>query len=263
MFDSSRLPNVDGLGLKHPWEVAYASQMAARENALDAIFGPTEPPDQILSPGDPNLFINWSGGGVYQYPPGHGRHSWHYVTSGLSQPPIDDDGNAESIADEDGERYSGFGIELVISTREEAAWAPDVLLNLVKYLLFQENARVILPGDRIPCNGPLVLDTDTGLKHLVATSSDEYETEILLPAGKCHLVHLVGATQREIDQALTEGKGTAGSIMLCRVLQKMGIRFDSIPERDCLTHSSSFLETWRHIKTECEADWARLSNSNT
>jgi hypothetical protein len=210
MFDSSQLPNVDDLGLKHPVEVAYASHMAARENALHAIFGPTDPPDEILSPGDPNLFINWSGGGIYQYPPGHGRRSWHYVTSGLSQPPIDGEGTAESIEDEDGERYSGFGIELVLSTSGKAAWAPHVLVNLVKYLLFQKNARVILPGDRIPCNGPLVLDTNTQLTHLVATTSDEYETEIRLPAGKCHLVHLVGATQQEVSQALTLGNRIHG-----------------------------------------------------
>lgn len=263
MFDSSCLPNVDDLGLEHPCEVGYASHMAAREKALHTIFGPTEPPDQILSPGDPKLFINWSGGGVYQYPPGHGRRSWHYVTSGLSQPPIHDDGEAESIVDEDGERFSGFGIELVISTREKVMWAPDVLLNLVKYLLFQKDSRVILPGDRIPCNGPLVLDTNTELNHLVATTSAEYETEILLPAGKCYLVHLIGATQGEVDQALTEGKGTAGSIILCRVMQRRGIHFDSVPDRDCLTRSPEFPEIWQQVKAECEAEWARSSDSNT
>ena len=59
MFDSSALPNVDDLGLEHPGEVAYAAQMAARENALRSIFGPTEPPDSIASPDDPSLFINW------------------------------------------------------------------------------------------------------------------------------------------------------------------------------------------------------------
>ena len=72
MYDSSSIPNVDDLGLEQPGEIAYAAQMAARENALHAIFGPTDPPDHILSPGDPNLFINWSGGGIYQYPP-HGK----------------------------------------------------------------------------------------------------------------------------------------------------------------------------------------------
>lgn len=244
MYDSSAIPNVDDLGLQEPVEIGYAAQMAARENALHAIFGPTEPPDQILKPSDGMLLINWAGGGVYQYPPHGKRTSWHYVTSGLSQPDVDDDGNAQSVVDDDGQRYSGFGIELVMSTREEVAWAPQVLMNLVKYLLFQENSRIILPGDRIPCGGPLVLETDTPLNFLIATTSTDYETEILLPAGQCQLVHLIGCTQAEIDQTLTLGQGTAGSIVLCRVFQEMGVGFDSVPERTCLTEDATFSETW-------------------
>lgn len=261
MFDSSAIPNVDDLGLEEPVAIAYAAQMAARETALHSIFGATDPPDQIMSPRDANLFINWSGGGVYQFPPSGQRMSWHYVTSGLSQPAIDDDGNAEPIVDDDGERYSGFGIELVISTIEKAAWAPDVLFNLVKYLLFQESARVILPGDRIPCNGPLVLDTTTPLNHLVAATSTDYETEILLPVGQCHLVHLIGCTQGEIDAALSMGNGTAGSIVLSRVLHELGIGFDSIPDRACLTSDTAFAGIWDRARSACESEWARENNT--
>jgi hypothetical protein len=263
MFDSSAIPNVDDLGLEHPGEIAYAAQMAARENALHGIFGPTDPPDQILSPGDPQLFLNWSGGGIYQYPPHGNRSAWHYVTSGLSQPNIDDDANPEPVVDDDGERYSGFGIELVISTIERVAWAPDVLINLVKYLLFQENSRIILPGDRIPCNGPLVLETNTPLSYLVATISTEYESQILLPVGQCQLVHLVGCTQGEIDTALTMGPGTAGSIVLCRVLREIGVGFDSIPDRCCLTEDESFAAIWERVKSTCESEWGRGSGNGT
>ena len=263
MFDSSAIPNVDDLGLEQPGEIAYAAQMAARENALHAIFGETEPPDQILSPGDPNLFLNWSGGGIYQYPPNGARNSWHYVTSGLSQPEIDDDATPQPVIDEDGERYSGFGLELVISTSERAAWAPTVLFNIVKYLLFQDNARIILPGDRLPCNGPLVLETNTPLTYLVATTSTEYETDILLPVGQCHLVHLVGCTQGEIDSALTMGGGTAGSFVLCRLLQQMSIGFDSLPDRLCVTKNQEFPENWDRAKTECEAEWKRSGANGT
>lgn len=262
MFDASTIPNVDDLGLKQPGEIAYAAQMAAREHALHAIFGPTDPPDQILSPCDPNLFINWSGGGIYQYPPNRNRSSWHYVTSGLSQPNINDDANPEPVIDDDGERYSGFGIELVISTIDKVAWAPDVLINLVKYLLFQKNSRVILPGDRIPCNGPLVLETNTPLSFLVATTSTEYESEILLPVGQCHLVHLIGCTQGEIDAALTMGRNTAGSIVLCRVLREMGVGFDSIPKRSCLTENELFAGIWHRVKSACESEWERASDNS-
>ena len=196
---------------------------------------------------------------MYQYPPRAGRPSWHYVTSGLSQPEIDDDGVAQWLVDDAGERYSGFGIELVISTVERVGWASDVLVNLVKYLLFRQNARVILPGDRIPCGGPLVLETDTQLNHLVATSSDQYETEILFPAGRCNLVHLVGCTLGEIDQAMTMGRGTAGSIVLSRVLRRMGVNYDSLPDRRCLTENPEFEDTWT-AQAECEEEWTAAGN---
>lgn len=255
MFDASSLPNVDELKLEQPGEVAYAAQMAARENALSAIFGATEPPDQIMSPCDPYLFINWAGGGIYQYPPNEHRSSWHYVTSGLSQPDIDDDANPEPIIDEDGERYSGLGIELVISTHEKSAWVPNILINLVKYLLFYENARIILPGDRIPCYGPLVQETNTLLTYLVATVSPEYESDILLPVGQCQLVHLIGCTQGEIDTALTMGQGSAGSIVLCHVLREMGVGCDSILERSCITSDEMFASRWTDMKAMCESQW--------
>ena len=263
MFDSSAIPNVDDLGLDSPGESAYAAQMAAREYALHSIFGPCEPPDQILSPAEPNLFMNWAGGGIYQYPPHGNRSSWHYVTSGLSQPHIDDDAIPQPIIDEDGRHYSGYGIELVISTIEKVMWAPHVLINLVRYILFQKNSQIILPGDRIPCHGPLVLDTVTPLNFLVGTTSNEYETEILLPVGQCQLVHLIGCTQGEIDAALTMGLGTAGSIVLCRVLLEMGVGFDSIPERSCLTSNSKFAATWDRVKSKCEVEWKLAEDNNT
>jgi hypothetical protein len=182
MLDFSQLPDVSAL---HPeftelGERDYAAHMKAREDALHEVFGPSHPDDSILSPRDPNLMINWPGGGVYQFPPRDKRSSWHYVTSGLAQPVSSSE--TPQLAEGE-ERFSGFGIELVISTPSEANWAPDVLINLVKYMLFQKSSRVILPGHRIPCNGPLVLDTDTELTHLVATNSREYDTEIMLPAG--------------------------------------------------------------------------------
>ena len=263
MFDSSAIPNVDDLGLEEPGEIAYAAQMAARENALHAIFGETEPPDQIMSPHDPVLLLNWAGGGIYQYPPNGTRSSWHYVTSGLSQPEIDDNAIPLPVIDEDGERYSGLGLELVISTSEKVAWAPTVLLNIVKYLLFQENSRIILPGDRLPCNGPLVLETNTPLTYLVATTSTDYESEILLPVGQCHLVHLIGCTQGEIDCALTMGQSTAGSLVLCRFLQQMGVGFDSLPDRACLTEDTAFTENWNRLKMECEAEWKQNGEKGT
>jgi hypothetical protein len=253
VLDFSRLPDVSDIHdeLPEPDELIYAAHMKAREDALEHIFGKSYPNGDILSPIDPNLMLNWSGGGIYQYPPDEKRSAWHYVTSGLSQPFPDDDWTATQE-----ERCSGFGIELVISTPEQANWPLNLLLNIVGYLLFQENAHVILPGDRLPCNGPLVLNTNTKLNFLVAKYSTEYATEIMLPGGRCNLVHLVGVTESEIQYALSLGKGTtAGSIVLCHVLDKMGVGCVSDPNRECLTTHRDFEETWDRTRTECQLQW--------
>src|SRR5262245_3427407 len=105
-----------------PGEYEFASLMRAREDALHSIFGHPFPDGNIKV--DPELSFDFPGGGVYSFPPRNDLTEWHYVTSGLSQP-LDD-------ADEDEkrkpltERYSGFGIELVISTRQPVNWAVDV-----------------------------------------------------------------------------------------------------------------------------------------
>ncbi len=253
MIDFSKLPDVRS---EHPeltedGELVYAAHMQARENAYTHIFGKSHPNGNILVPSvDPDLMINWPGGGVYQYEPVDGRTGWHYITHGLSQP---DEPNAESEKDPD--ICSGFGIELVISTPHENYWAPDVLLNMVRYLLFQENSRVILPLDRLPCNGPLVLNTDTKLTHLLAVSSPEYENEIRLPGGRCDLVHMVGVTDAEINYAKEWGPGYGGSEILQKVLERNGVGTLSDPERECLTEVIDFRKIWNETEVELESLW--------
>ena len=204
MLDFSALPDVRSIHpeLEDPGERELAAHMLARERALQAAFASSDYSGDILVPTDTKLTINWPGGGIYRYPPSNLLDSWHYVTSGLAQPlPDSEQGD---LPEE--QRFSGFGCELVLSAPNEANWVPDVLLNLVRYLLFSESSRPIYPGDRIPCGGPLVRDVPTKLNHLVARFSPHYDSQLKLPAGRCELVHLVGATQAEIDAAKAEGE---------------------------------------------------------
>src|SRR5512140_1787198 len=107
-LDFSRLPDVSA---EHPElsedERFYAAHMKAREDALQQIFGDTEPKGQILSPGEPDVVVNWPGGGVHPYAPREGRSGWHYVTHGLAQPFDAEEGEAPPDAPE--EQPSGFG----------------------------------------------------------------------------------------------------------------------------------------------------------
>lgn len=254
-LDFSTLPEVADL---HPElnsdELWFAAHMHARESAYLSIFGESEPDGNILSPGDPTLFINWPGGGVFQYPPGQGRRGWNCVTHGLAQPDSPEDA-AESAADPDG--WSGCGIELVISTPDRCHWAPHVLINLVKYLLFQKGARLILPGDRVPCNGPIVLGTNTAIRHVIALLSSEYPHQIRLPAGMCQLVHLVGATDGEIAAAQAWGTGRGGTYILEEVFRRRGVGYITDPTRSCLTLAPDFSSEWLSAQHLLEAKWAQ------
>jgi hypothetical protein len=246
LLDFSRLPDVSE---EHPEldEEArlFAAHMKAREDALMAVFGPTDPPDTILSPDDPDLSINWPGGGIHRYAPREGRAGWHFVTHGLAQP--DDPGAAPSEDEEEDERYSGFGIELVISTPEESQWPAELLLSFVRYLLFDEESRVFLPGHRIPCSALVSIAPETELTHLAGIASPDYPHEIELPAGRCTLVHLVGATTAEIEVARSEEDGTA---ILGRVLNELGHGTITDLTRECVTKHPDFESLWARARVQ-------------
>lgn len=247
ILDFSRLPDVSELHPElAPEERWYAAHMKAREDALLYVFGESAPPGQILSPSEPELQAQWPGGGVCQYPPRERRGAWHYITTGLAQPLTLE---ATRTVEVDPAPVSGLGIELVLSSAEPAVWAPNILLDLVRYLLFAENATVFVPGERIPYTGFEHLGQPTPLTHLLALTSPEYASEILLPAGHCALVHLVGVTAAEVERARAlDRPETPGSEVLAGVLVELGQGFVTDPARECLTEHPLFDEVWHEVE---------------
>ncbi len=241
-LDFSKLPDVAKL---HPEldedERAFAAHMKAREDAYAHIFGQTDPPDQILSPSDPDLMINWPGGGVYAFPPRGAREAWHYVTHGLAQPI----GAPDEEEDEDDEPVSGLGIELVIATPSRSEWAPALLVDCVRYMLFDPNATLIVPGDRMPTRAFSSYAAGTALTHMIATTSDDYDHHILLPAGQCTLVHLVGVTTDEIERAKAMGSGAEGTFVLAEALCALGAGLVTDTARACTTKDPRFDGVWK------------------
>jgi hypothetical protein len=254
-LDFSKLPDVASIypELEAPGERDYAAHMKAREDAFQAIFGESEPPQQILSPEDPNLTVSWPGGGVYQFPPRGERRAFHYVTHGLSQPFGSDDKEDEDKGKAaDVEPCSGMGIELVISTPERSEWPPSLLIQFVKYLLFNDKARLFVPGDRIPAS-LRTFDSASEVTHLFGVTSSEYPHEILLPAGSCTLVHLVGATAKEIERA-KQLPGRTGTFVLAEVLRELGVGYVTDLRRRCATADPRFDALWAAAAKRSEAE---------
>ena len=143
------------------------------------------------SPTDLSLFA-WPGGGVYQFPPQGTLSHYYYVTEVISQPRQP----AEAIKN----GYPHYAFELVISTKEQCNWAPNVLMNLARYY-FGKKGRPFYHDQCIPCNGPLVVGWDTKLTYLITAAAQEYDPVIHLPGGDCALVHLVGVAEEEVKPA--------------------------------------------------------------
>ena len=206
--DFSSLPDISDehpeLGPEERW---YAAHVKARELALEAVFGATEPPDTVLAPEDEEVARAWPGGGFHRYAPRGERTSWLYVTHGLSQPFEERD--VQALRD-DPDALSGLGLEYPIGGRG-------------------------------------------ALRHVLATLSPEYELDLLLPAGHCVLVHLVGVTDGEAARAQAE-PDILGSLVLERVLYAFGVGGLTDPDRDCLTTREDFDAVWNDVRAEVLAE---------
>lgn len=241
VFDFSRLPDLSadlpGLGAD---ELALAGHAKARLDALWMVFGDTEPPKHVIRPTAEELSAAWPHGGILRHPPDEDRPDWHFATHGLAQPAEPD---AAALFALDDERPSGRGIELVLSTEEDVAWAPELLLSLVRYLVLRPEARTILPLDRMPIRGPVDGREESELRYLLARQPRGYESELILPGGLCDLVHLVGITGPEFEQARQLPAG-AGSAALVLVLDVAGVGSLTDPSRRCVTTRPDFEALW-------------------
>ena len=243
-LDFSLLPDVSRLHpeLAHPGELEHAAHMLARERAIHAVFGETFPADQVLSPDDPRLAVNWPGGCLLRFAPLKSRTGWHYVSHGLCQP--EERGAAERF-ELNPDAHSGFGVEFIISVPADATWAPRALLQIVKYVLFQDGAGVAAEWGRLAIGQPI---GGVGrLDHLLVVRSPDYETDLILPGGHCRLLHLVGTTALEMEWARKEPSGL-GSQVLAEILRQVGIGCLTIVERACITSRLDFVSEWERAR---------------
>jgi hypothetical protein len=215
---------------------AFVFYCEQRSQEYRRVFGVEEPEGQILLPPTDLSLFAWPGGGVYQFPPQGKLRHWHYVTEAISQP------RDPAAAIKDG--HPGYAFELVMSTAERCNWAPNVLMNLARYF-FGPKGRPFYHYQCIPCNGPLVLGSETKLTYLLSVPSREYDPVIRLPGGECSLVHLVGVAEEEIKPAFDLEKPGEGIKALYRVLYNHGVGCCSLPERPSLAEAPGFVEEWQ------------------
>lgn len=164
----------------------------------------------------------WLHHGVFACPPHGDRTHWLYVTSGLSNPW----NLAAPGVDPSG--FSGLGFELCLATPAAAAWAPQLLHNLMAYELLvavgsYPGAELFEYGNRIPLHGPVTGhpgsgEADSAIRWLLCETPPQFAPSFELPSGRVDLFLLVGVTEAEVGFAREAGQPT-----LVALLQQRGI----------------------------------------
>ena len=212
--------------------MAHAQHMAARERALIRLLGPTDPPNRILVPDDPQLMVNWPGGGIHRW---RRQDGVVFMTHGMSQPQEPD-----AVVDEPEKFWSGLGLEYAIRVPDTAEWPITVLLHLVRHELFQNQKAPFSVGATMPT------DLGEGITHFFGTYDSQLPHELLLPGGRCSLVSLVGITSEEFRSLRTIEDRRLGAGVLIRTLRHFGVDAVTTKGRGSVTEASDFETVWQN-----------------
>lgn len=180
------------------------------EDIYPSLFGGLGDGIYVLSP---QLFQNqfgcesvdprWLNQGVFKSRPSNIRSTWSYVTSGMSNP-------WEAT---EAEEYSGLGMELVLETKQDEAWAIPLLQSLLAFNILLSVGKygdrpILGRGDRIPQT------VEPNIGGLILWEPSHFPAEFHLASGKVELVQVIGVTSQELQYAKEHG-----SSELCEKLQ--------------------------------------------
>jgi suppressor of fused-like protein len=120
---------------------------------------------------------------------------WHYVTYGFSE---------LYGKEQEDDKVSGYGFELTFrllaasGVSEAPRWVCSLLQNLARYVF--KTGNVFRPGETMPANGPIALDTETRIWSMALTSDPELPA-IETPNGRLEFIQVVGLTVDEESAA--------------------------------------------------------------
>jgi suppressor of fused-like protein len=174
-----------------PESLAQAGGWQAIASAVSEIYGDEKPQHW-------GTIRRWRDGGpdpldgidafAAEGPPRH----WHFVTYGLSELYSKESDDLE---------MSGWGIELTFRLargrfdQAPPKWPFSFLQNLARYVF--ETGNVLAPLHHLDLNGPIALETETGIR-AVAFTEDPELPHIHTPNGGLQFVQVVGITIDEL-----------------------------------------------------------------
>lgn len=193
------------------WRDWFERSWAVREEEVyPRLFGPHEPQIAVLTP---DLFLStfkqdsfdprWLHSGVFEVAPTHGRSSWLYVSSGLS--------NAWEDDAPDPSGPSGLGMEFVLQTPEREEWAVDRLAHVIAFQILlscgkYQGREMLDLHDRIPLRASISAEP-SDLTWLTVGPADGLPPSFQLPSGSVDLLAVVGVTEHEATYGRQHGGG--------------------------------------------------------
>jgi Suppressor of fused protein (SUFU) len=173
-------------------ELIIASSLKLIENIQRDQWGSPINDGNILKPVDPNLILNWIGGGIYQYKTSKSIISSTYALSLPEDNPY---------IDERGMKYSGLGCEYFIETHVKADWAIAMLINIASYI-YRKDSMILHEGMFIPSkSGYIPLGRNPNNIGILCVKNHEVE----MPDGKCDYLKLVPLTESQTNDYIQIG----------------------------------------------------------
>lgn len=192
------------------WESWFQAVWTVREDViLPHLFGEigrsiaTIPPAVFQAIGVQEVDPRWTTTGVVTSPPQPNRPDWVYVTSGLSNP------WGLDPAEADKRLPSGLGFELMVQTREPAAWPTALLhwLGAIQILAASGflHGELVRFGDLVPLRRSIDPASESALRAVFIAPPALDSNRFQLDSGTVDLLLCVGITEEEHDYALKNG----------------------------------------------------------
>lgn len=156
---------------------------------------------------------------VLTYEPNEIRPYWMYVTAGLSNP---------WFGGGDQNDVSGFGLELVVKTKEKARWPVRLLRRLAYYILSYTGT--LHPGVMLTLDTPLLSKRQRGLDSVLIWYLDETPDCVYhLPSGAFGIFLVLGIAESESEFVRSSEK--YGCWCMQQVLRNTGHAQITDPDR--------------------------------
>jgi len=239
-----------------------------RADVVTLAYGPTSPPDTVISFSWTDDPLRCPGACALRFPPihesrypiRHRRDDWLYLTMGLSQPLDKEQVENEKTA---GKSYSAYGIEFAFVVPTEESWPSEALYYFMTYMTEGEE---IQWGDRFPFrfyrtnNGDLAVQTGNpstvspvgSIRAVLFWPFLFPDWEFLTSTGKFMILVATGITEREWEAA--KRTTTAHLLLLfCRA----GVGQRTLPERQCLFADARWSREWADVERMSPEDCER------